>query len=365
MKPVPQARQTSTPGARLVKGALLNRIAEALQARTPLNAKSSTGKGYTGAARQGGVPAQGGQALPRYESQRTYVIASSFVQRLVAALRARLPSDGVTRGAPIQANAAGIEALIRALTWVTPAAFEASTPSGYRLPSGEDRLASMIVEFERKAVLADMCSLDVREVDEVYVTKETTVNTFEHGTQTITITAAGNIRTWQESGEPTACEAPVYDVGSTAGLGDFVSSAFTEETHPFSEVWAAAVAALAGATATTPTQDFGWPEGLWQATTAPGGWSYSLGRIGCSPTGGDAPTRDAATYRWRVKNTGQCHIKLFWERRLEEDDSVLASGSLNIGMGRTSDWQEPPATPTDPDARMYVTLSAIQLGAYR
>ena len=86
MTPVPQARQTSMPGARLIKGALLNRIAEALQARTPLNAKSATAKGYTGAAKQGGMPAQGGQALPRYDAQRTYVIARSFVQRLAEAL---------------------------------------------------------------------------------------------------------------------------------------------------------------------------------------------------------------------------------------------------------------------------------------
>ena len=132
MKPVPQARQTSMPGARLIKGALLNRIAEALQARTPLNAKSANAKGYTGAAKQGGVPAQGGTALPRYEAQRTYVISRDFVQRLAEALRARLPGDGVTRTAPIQATAAGIEALLRALDWVTPDAFQASAPAGYR-----------------------------------------------------------------------------------------------------------------------------------------------------------------------------------------------------------------------------------------
>lgn len=366
MTPVPQARQTSMPGARLIKGALLNRIAEALQARTPLNAKSATAKGYTGAAKQGGMPAQGGQALPRYDAQRTYVIARSFVQRLAEALRARLPSDGVTRTAPIQATAAGIEALLRALDTVTPAAFVASAPAGYRLPSGVERVAIMTLEMESKAVLADMCSLSVHMLAETYVVKETTVNTFEHGTQTITLTAAGNIRTWQPGDTPTSCEGAVYEAGSTEGLGDFVSSAFTEETQPFSAVREAAVAALAGAPATATEEEFQWPESLWQATTVPGAWSHLLGYIGCSPSvGDDAPIRDAATLRWRIKNTGQCHIKLFWERRLAEGDDLVTDGTLNIPQGATSAWQSPPDASADPSERIYVTLSAIQLGPHR
>lgn len=368
MKPVPKASQPSAPGVRLVSGRLLNQICEAIQARTPLNAELSTTQGHAGATKEAAAKAPAAKVPPRFDAGRTYVLPGSTVKRLADDLRARMQGGGVTRGAPTGATAAGLEALLRAITASTPGAFDTTSAAGYRMPVTPARTARLVIEWEIKTVYADLCGLEVRMDDEAYLTKQTSVNVYEHGTQTLTTTAAGNVRTWTYSTAPTDCDAPVYANDYIPGYdyGDLVSSDYTEETTPFADVWDAAVAALAGTTATTPfPADFTWPEDEWAAKTAPGGWSYGLGNIGTWKDLDVPGLLYAMTYRWRVKNTGQAHIKLFWERRLESDASVLASGSLNIGRGRTSGWQEPPATPADPADRMYATLAAIQLGPYR
>lgn len=369
MKPVPKARQTSAPGARFVSGRLLNQICEALQARTPLNAEHATAAGYTGSAKQGGNTPPPMQIQPRFDPRRTYVVPPATVAKWAADLKARMPADATTRDNGINTSAAGLDALLRAVVDATPDASTATAPEGYRLPlPAQPRTARLVIELETKTVYADLCSLDVHLGDETYVTKQTTVNVFEHGTKTNTATAAGNIRTWTDSDGPTTCDAPVYDDDTIPGFdyGAFVSSSYTEETTPFSDVWAAAVAALPGTAAATPTPaELTWPESIWQATTAPGGWSYGLGGIGTFMDVVTAGLVHAGTFRWRVKNTGQCHIKLFWERRLQSDNSLLASDSINLGRGITSAWQTPPTTPADPADLMYVTLSAIQLGPYR
>lgn len=368
MKAVPRASQPSAPGVRLMSGRLLNQICEAIQARTPLNAEHSTANGHAGAMKEGAAKAPAAKVPPRFDAARTYVVPSSTVERLANDLRARMPSSEVTRGAPMGATASGIAALLRAIAWISPDAQAATSPEGYRLPVEKPRVGKMTIEWERKQLYADRCSLDVHLLDETYVIKQTTVNSYEHGTQTYTATAAGNIRTWLPGEDPTACDTPVYDNDFIPGFdyGSFVSSDYSEDTQPFSSVLEAAVAALASATTIPLTQDFTWPEDEWAAKTAPGGWSYGLGNIGCRSSIESSPgLMFAQTFRWRVKNTGQCHIKLFWECRLESDNSLLASGSLSIGRGGTSDWQPPPAASADPSEIVYVTLAAIQLGPYR
>lgn len=370
MKPAPKARQTSAPGARLVSGRLLNQICEAIQARTPLNAGQSTAQGHSGAGKEGAAPARDAQVQARFDAGRTYVVPASTLAKMAADLRARTVSDGVVRDAAMNATAQGITALLRAIEWVSPEAMIASTPDGYRLPVDKPRVGKMQIQWENKQLYADMCSISVDAGTQEYVTKQTTVNVFENGTVTLVTSAGANVRLWSPAlGEsPTSCDDVEYTNDTVDGFdyGAFVSSSYDEIRHPFSEVCEAAVAALSGATMSPATHDFTWPEDEWAAKTAPGGWSYGLGNIGCRINlDSTAGLTMATTFRWRIKNTGQCHIKLFWERRLESDGSVLTSGSLDIARGRTSDWQAPPAASSDPSEIIYVTLAAIQLGPYR
>lgn len=365
MKPVPPARQPSAPGARLVTGRLLNQICEAIRARTPLNAAQSTAQGHAGAVAEGGAKAPAAQVPPRFDAGRTYVVPGTTIKRLAADLRARTMSDGVMRNAPMGATASGIAALLRAIEWISPDAQNATSPEGYRMPAGKPRVGSMTIEWEIKQLYADMCSISVDAGTQEYITKQTTVNVFENGSVTAVTSAAANIRTWAPGTEPTSCDATEYTNDTVDGFdyGAFVSTDYTEERHPFSDAIGAAVAGLPGAGSIPATHDFTWLEADWPARSATGGFLYSLGNIGCS-VGSDG-VAFAATFRWRIKNTGQCHIKLFWERHLQSDASLLASDSLDIARGKTSAWQDPPTTPTDPAASMYMTLSAIHLGPYR
>ncbi len=370
MIPVPLAQQPLAPGARLVSGALLNRIAAAIQARTPLNAGQSTAQGYRGAAQKGGSTPRKMQAPQSFQADRVYVLPQATLKRFADDLKARTPSDEGVRDKPeLQADAVGLRGLLRTLEWISPDSFEAANPAGFRLPLDKPRLGDMSVELELKQMFANMCYQNVNLDTQEYITKTTTVSIYDNGTIIETVTAAGNIQTWQFDAAPSDCATLVYtsdrvdDFSYGSLVGDPV---ITYETHPCSEARDAAVAALDASTPSSPTYDFTWPQAEWRAATA-GGWTpYPLGNIGCFTDLGSAIGRAwASYYRWRVNNTGECHIKLFWERRLQSDDSVLESGSLNIGRGQTSDWLEPPAATADPAAQCYVTLASIQLGPYR
>lgn len=368
MKAVPQARQPSAPGARFVSGRLLNKICEAIIARTPLNAQQAEPKGHQGATDKGGVAPKGPEVKAKYDPARTYVLPPATVQRWAGALRVRMPADELMRAAPVGATATGLESLLRRVLEATPKAYTSATPEGYQLPVTGGRLAGLQVEIERKAVVADLCSLAWRAEEQVYVEKQITETIYEEGTGTETLFAGGNIRTWLPGETPTACDLPAYEYDPPElpwDLGAFISSSESEVTRPFSEVQAAALSALAAATATPDTETFAWPENAWRETSAAGGWSFSLGIIGCSPSAAASGIADPSTFRWRVKNTGQCHAKVFWERRREDDDTLLASGSVSLGRGQTSDWQAPPTTPMDATDRFRVTLSGVHLGPYR
>lgn len=362
MKPVPQARQPSAPGARLVRGRLLNEIAEAIQARTPLNAQTSTAQGYSGAAKEGGTkPKQEGRPL-RFDANRTYVVSPALLARLNAALRARTTADGVTRGAPVDATAGGIEALLRAINWVSPDAAESTTPDGYRLPVG-GRTASLRIELETKTAYADMCAIDVNLPDE-YITKQTTVQTFANGTTTSTATASAVIRTWESGALPTDCAAIVYEDDFDPGFdyGAFISSDYTEEYKPFTDVYSAALAALAGLSPASSHLDYSWAESEWRSTTV-GAWTVPLGGVGVEQ-GGVAPPAAGKTMRWRVVNTGQAWLRVSWRHTLP-GGSMVTSGTVTVARGQTSAWQEPPAPSADPAALITVTLFAIAIGPYR
>lgn len=367
MKSAPRVSQDAGPGTRLMTGRLLNQIIDAVQARTALNATRSTAQGYDAAAPSGSGAAPQRMQAPmraRFQPGRSYVVQPAFFQRLAADLAARKPSGGRAGASPgPAATAAGLRDLMDLIRRLSPDAVAETLPQGFRLPSTE-RAAALRIEIQRKLLNADMCALAVHLDTQQYETVQTSGNVFENGTSTLTVTASGVIRTWGASAVPTECATPVYDndFDPDFDYGAFISSSYDVTYAPFSAVWEAAVAGLAGATAEASELSFAWAEDQWRAVSA-GAWSAGVGSVGVGVFE-EIPALSASTVRWRAINEGQCTLGLLWEHR-NPAGTLLDSNKITLPRGRTSDWQEPPAASADPDQLRSVTLSGIEIGPYR
>lgn len=364
--PVPLDKQPGSPGGRLVTGRWLNRVVEALRARTPLNAAQSTPAGYSGAAKNGGAPPPKQATRGRYDPDRTYVLSAGWFDKLQADLRARTPLDEASRvSGGFAGSARGIRAALRCMDWISPEVVSATMPAGFRMPAPLDLVARLRIEVETKLVRADMCALSKDWEAGEFVTKETTVSTYEHGVVTNTVTAGGNIRTWAEGAEPDECAAPVYasDRDDEVEYGDFLSSDYHEDRTAFSTVWDAAIAALPDVAATAVADEWAWPKSLWPSVSAPGGFDgYSLGSYGVGSVLA-LESLFADTSRWRAHNLGNCDIELVWDL-LDSANVSTGTDSLVLRAGATSDWQPAPTLDSDPANRRVLTLSAVHLGPY-
>lgn len=368
MTPVPQVRQDSSGGARLMSGKLINSLIAALRARTPLNAEHATQAGFSGAVKSGGTrppPLK----LGDFDDNKVYVVAPGFLGQFRSGIKARtkMAEQGRTPKTLV-ADAGGLREIARTLERLTPTEPESEEPQGYRLKAGAGgRVARLRIEWEERHVYATCCCLGVDFETSEFIVQQTTVNNFEDGSYTYKVTASGAIHVWAEGETPAACDEAVIDNGFDPGrdYGSFVSLESSDERMPFSDVTTAAVAALASATPTTLSNEFTWDEVSWRAISTPGGWGgVSLPNVGVSVYDSGSGVFLASTHRWRVTNFGQSYLSIT-RKLLDATSTVTAEDVFPLAMGEVSDWQPPPTASPDLDGIIYTTLSDPKLGPYR
>jgi hypothetical protein len=347
-RPAPQIQTPAGAGARLLSGRVLNRICEALKARTQLNAPGAAPKGKTPGATSGpgSLPlvVEGAKFAPN----RVYVVGPKFWARLLAQMNGRKDATqppGVTpAGLASHSTALGqIEDVLRKLA--PPANTLSAGPDGYRLPVVASRMASMRLEVEEKLAYASICSQGAASTPDSFLIKLTTTDEWTNGSIISTIEASGVIQTWEPGGGPDECAALVYDTNFDPEFdyGELVESTSEEEVTSHATVFAAAISAANEATPVVTTHSWEWLEAAWRATSDPGAFSHAVGSlvtVGVFTFGG-ADVR-AVTHRWRLVNTGAATLRASWELR-NATDAVEEDGALTLGVGQTSDWVEPPA----------------------
>lgn len=242
-------------------------------------------------------------------------------------------------------------------------------------PAGVARLA---VEVEAKKVTALACVYSAESLVSPgnFVVVETIVDHYVNGDVTWSNTASGEIKTYEPEETPAECPALVFatDYDPEFAYGAFESEEVTESLLAHADLFAAAMAAFADATAATNTQSYEWTREQWGTISAVDGFADNVkdprAPVGFAPNGhrweGDTPTYaevDVASVRWRAVNNGDCDILVTWERVAIIGGGVVATGTLELEPGAASDWVGPPTIPSSPDVddASYYRISRVQL----
>lgn len=367
MTPVPQIDAPAGPGVKLISGRVLNQICAALRARTQLNAPGSSPKGKTPGATIGPgalPPATDGPYAPN----RVYVVGPQFWARLLQQINGRKEASAPPGMVPAAAKSttttlAQIEDVLRKLTPVSPVK---SGPAGYTLGGRPARVARLVIETESRAASASVCAMgESLETPGNFVTKTTDVSVFENGSITATVEASGVIQTWEAGEEPEACAELVYenDFDPELDYGEFVSSSYTEDLVSFETLLAAAITAAGTAAVVSASYSFEWPEPEWKAVSADGGYATGTGSTIGVTINISTATAAASTHRWRIRNAGDCTLRVAWRLLRSPGDVEIETGSITVGRGQTSDWIGPPAIGSDPSEHLEYSLK-VRLGPY-
>lgn len=207
-------------------------------------------------------------------------------------------------------------------------------------------IARLTIERQVKAINGSICANGAStESPGNYRISETTVDVYENGTVTSSVTASGVIQTWEEGDTPDACADLVYDSDFDPGFdyGALESSSFTETLVSYADFYSEVITAMLALPETLESSTTTWTLDEWAAASdATTGWKAVLAPyIGVTGSEG-ADNCVAGSMRWRAVNDGTRDIRVYWSLVKAVDDSVVTSGDFTLAPNEVSDWFGPP-----------------------
>ncbi len=349
MKPVPQLRSAPGSGVRLMTGKALNRLLDALNARTPLNAAAANDAGFRGIAGKGGA-ARPGPVAERLDVGKVYFVQKEFMVRLAGDVARRAPRvvTGATprtqtRPQTAPATTAGLKEVVRAVERVTPRLPVYHSATGYRLGIAKPRTAKVEIWVQARTGHSRPCFYALPDpLDAGYITSRVTTNTYQNGSYTQTWNATGDIEAYGPGETPSVCDeidySDTYD--SAFDYGSFVSVASVDTLVG----WAAATTAAEGA-----VEDSGAPFLKWQAAFSEDGWKAasalerdqfiwtSSSAVGYVEGLGNLGGWNVSAPKFQIRNTGQTALKatVRFVRLSDEHEETI---TVRVARGQQSAW---------------------------
>lgn len=231
-------------------------------------------------------------------------------------------------------------------------------------PLGPARLEWEIETFKGNATI---CALGESLIDPGnWVIIETTVQNFEFGSYTDTVTASGVVSSYAPSDPPPpACDEPV--IASTQDdefeYGNFESSEYSETLEPFSSLASPAIAAVGLFGSSGSYSE--WTLNNWHDIST-GVIPFSVG-LGVVSVFYDVTGAEANAVRFRLHNRGSCALRV----NCGHYGSGLTGGASDLDQdiflarNESTSWIEAPTIDTDPLKFRNVEIRRVRIGRYR
>jgi hypothetical protein len=337
-------------GAHLMTGQRLNELVAALQARTQLDATEAGPQGMRG-INPGGSAVKIKPFRAQFDPKKTYVLSPAFLQRLDAAIKARTPREAASLdgsgwsvgGAGVDvpmrkpgADGAALKEMLGAVQSITPRDTAETGLMGYRFKdaSRSPRQAALTLQTEDQWAEAFFCA-GISQPGVLYTT-HTFVNVYAHGTITTTATQTDIGPHVVSPADPTRFTCPAITIHDDRVAGrDYGSEISGSDSYSGAVDEASALSVAEGAIAPNGTVEdvYVWMWGEFSPPPDTSTYAHDLARY-ISPSLGDYIFHQPR-YRW--SNTGKLHIGVHWKEGGTPRSIVVAPGEI-------TSWYE--STPT-------------------